>query len=378
MMRLRPSLQPLPDNIWHTVVLTALASAFLWLGWEVGVERFRSGEPLTVIEQHLLQGEGHPLYVWMESELTDSATPWIWNRTLSGLGWASSLFLFVRLLTRRSGFLSSLSGLIVLTTLPGLGMFMCTAGSGSWGLFFFLMATSALLVEGNPRAWLRAGMYAAAGGLLNPLWLFPACGLLVGTFEAHRLRLPRLAIGFGAGLAVGVGIWMATASDGLGALVPGGTGLDLPEGWAVWMLRRHFFLAGALALMLGYGLFRRGTGWWCLVGALAPALFAGQVTGGMGPAWVPLLAVFSLGLSRLPALIDLRHPRAYQSVLLCQLLLWVPAYLGNQSWTPYDGPKNRVTVEEAVRAEVPKGNQGGSEVRKGGEEGSPTLGNGNV
>lgn len=350
MLRLHPPAQPLPDNIWHTLLITGLASLFLWLGWENLVESFRAGGPASVVEARLLEGEGHPLYVWVEADPTDPATPLIWNRTLSSVGWLFSLILLCRMLTRRSGFISSLPSLILLATFPGLTPYMAAGGSGAFGLFFFLMAYSAVVLEDSERAWIRAGVYAALAVFLNPLWFLPSLGLLAGTFEAQRPRLTRLAIGYGAGLLLVLAA-SVFLPDGGSLWIPGAAGDGgAPGSWASPPLQRHVFLAGALLLMLAYGASRRGAGWWWLTLSLPALLFHSPLAADLSAALVPTLAGFALGLVKLPTLIDLRHPRGYQSVLLCQLLLWLPVYLDHQPALAFPSHDAAETEEPAPAA----------------------------
>lgn len=315
MLRLETPHQPLPDNLWHTLLISALTAAFFWLGWLDGLALFRSGDPVALGEQLLRDGGlVHPLYRFLES-LTDPLTPWLWNRVLSGTGWVLSLVLVLRVLTRLSGFLSALPSFLLMAALPGLSANMCAGASGSFAVWFYLMGFSALLVEEDSGAWLRGGIYAALASALDPQWLLPSLGLLAGLWEIHRERLPRAALGFGATLAAALLLLLLLAPAWLGAYLPSRGGA--PD--IAFLLRTHPFLLGAGLLMLVYGWKRRGLLWWALLFSLPASL--------LHPASLPGVILLLVGIARLPALIGVRHPRIYQTVLLCQLLLWLPSFL---------------------------------------------------
>jgi hypothetical protein len=48
------------------------------------------------------------------------------------------------------------------------------------------------------------------------------------------------------------------------------------------------------------------------------------LTAGPSEVAFPMFLIFSLAFSKLPGLLGIAHPRAYQSVIVCQLLLWLP------------------------------------------------------
>lgn len=324
MLRLEPTPHSLPDNIWHTLLITGVAAFLVWAGWTGAIEALTAEAPVNATESRLLEGEGHGLYLVLE-EVTDRHTPLRWNRAVSAVGWGLSLFMMARVLTRLAGFLACLPSLILLMTFPELTLRMASAGSGSWGAFLFLLAFSALLLEDARAPWVRGGVYAGLAVILSPVWFPASVGLLLGVWEVNRPVWRRAAIGYAAGLAVGV--------IALGAALPGGwqtlsPGPAAGEGWAgiPWteLLERYFFLWGGLVLMIGYGARRRGMGWWCVMGALAWVPFFRLSAGEPMAVWVPVLITGSLGLAKLPTLLDVRHPRAYQTVLLCQLWVWLP------------------------------------------------------
>lgn len=324
MLRLEPTPHSLPDNIWHTLFITALAAFLVWAGWTGAIKVLTVETPVNAVETRLLEGDGHGLYLALES-VTDPNTALRWNRALSAAGWACTLFMLGRALTRLAGFLACLPSLIILMTFPGLTLRMASAGSGSWGAFFFLLAFSAMLLEDTKAPWIRGGVYAALSVVASPVWFPASLGLLAGVFEVNRPVWRRAATGYAAGLAV--------AAVALGFAAPGGVGTLLPGpasggGWmeVAWMrvLQTQVFLAGGLLLLVGAGARRRGMGWWSVMGALVLVPFHPWLASGPVAVWIPALVTGSLALVKLPALLDVRHPRAYQTVLLCQLLLWVP------------------------------------------------------
>ncbi len=318
MLRLSPPHQPLPDNLWHTLLITALASAWIWLGWVQGLEAFRTGEPVGSGELLLQNATGvHPLYLALES-VTNPHTPWLWNRALSCLGWALTLGLAGRILTRISGFLSCLPSVLLLAGLPGLSLRMCAGASGSLAAWLFLLAFSAVLLEDLGPAWRRGGIYAGLAVWLDPAWSLPALGLFAGLWEIRRDRLPKAAIGCGAALGLCLLGMLLLEPSGLSLYRPTFGEPVWPKALAEWLTLYPLLLAAGIWMLL-YGALRRGLLWWSLVLAL-PAALTSQ-------AWHPFLLLFLFGLARLPELLGIRHPRVYQSVLLCQLLLALPSLL---------------------------------------------------
>jgi hypothetical protein len=84
------------------------------------------------------------------------------------------------------------------------------------------------------------------------------------------------------------------------------------------------FLSAAALIALAFGIRKRGVSWWGLTASLLVGLFH-LITGGSHPyGWIPFLVLLSLALVKVPVLLDIRHPRSVQSLLLCQLILWIP------------------------------------------------------
>jgi hypothetical protein len=331
--RLKPTSNPLPDNVWLTSLTTLLAGVFLWGGWTAGRALFLSGDPVTPVEAQLLSGEGgHPLTLALMalSELTETA-PLFWNRLVSGFFLVASAGMLVRILHRTVGTPLALCACILFLSVPGLAVWLSTAGGGAVGLWFFLKAFSSLSKENAHRSWLRGGMYAGVAFWLHPVWLFPCLGLIAGVWEVHRLRLGRMLSGFGIAVGAGLAVVIAVQPVWLGSLAPAGMPAEARlEGVSALLWSRYLFLMGAWVLMLVLGVTRRGTGWWCLCLSVIPFAFANRFGADPAAGFLPLTVLSCMAFVRLPMMLDVRHPSPYQSVLTCQLLLWLPALLGLQ------------------------------------------------
>jgi hypothetical protein len=331
MLRLHPPAHEVPDNVWHTLLILVLGSWFVWQTGQQCTELFRTETPVTAVEQALLQGEGHPIHVWFESISAIGETdipPLLWNRSFSLIGWLLALMCMVRLITKRAGLVSALPSLLVLVTAPGLTLHMSTGGGGGFAVYFFMKTLWSVTKTDEKGTWIRSGGYAAVAAVLQPVWFLPALGLLAGVFEVYRSRWLRVGAAFlGAGLLGSLLVGLSSGS-GFSILFAGpGVVAELPPGWPAVLFQRYFFVLGALLALLAYGFFRRGTGWWCLVMTLPALLLRNSLASELSVLLIPLWVIGAYGLAKLPALLDLRHPRSYQSVLLCQLLLWAPVYL---------------------------------------------------
>ncbi|MGA0368722.1 MAG: hypothetical protein ACO3N7_04660, partial [Kiritimatiellia bacterium] len=110
---------------------------------------------------------------------------------------------------------------------------------------------------------------------------------------------------------------------------------------------RHLLLTLNPLLLMVYGRNRRGLGWWTLLFSLGLVLAAPLIRQELAAACLPLCVFSAIGMVKLPNLLDLRFPRAYQSVLLCQLLLWMPVWLGNRPLFLFSPPSPEVVAHEA-------------------------------
>lgn len=328
MLRLHPPSHSVPDNFWHTLLIGAVASLFVWQTGQQVSQLFTSKEILYVHEYILLAGKGQPFETWLLS-FTPEAYRLLWGRGLSCLGWAVALLQIVRSLKPQYGFVGTLPSMILLLTLPGLSAFMCGAGSGSWALVFFLKAYFTIIGHETKAPLIRGGICAALAVLLHPIWMLPVLGILLGCREVFRYRLKWVSIALGGTLLVGGLLLLLTEQGGAWMMAGPAGDTVLPRGRGA-LLNRYLLLWVSLLLMLVYGSKRRGVGWWslicCLPLVLLEPLLASGLSGGLLPIWV----FVAVGITKLPGLMDVPFPRAYQSILLCQLLLWVPVYIGTQ------------------------------------------------
>lgn len=331
--RLSPPAHPLPDNLWLTSLTTLLAGIFLWVGWTRGQALFASGDPVTPIEAMLLRGGGgHPLAqaLMALSEQTGVA-PFFWNRLISGVFLVASAGMLLRILHRSVGTPLALCGGILFLSVPGLAIRLSSADGGAVGLWFFLKAFSSLSKENARHSWLRGGMYAGAAFWMDSVWLFPCVGLIAGVWEVHRIRFGRMLSGFGITFGLGLMVILAVQPAWLLSLMPGAMPAENRlQGLGGLMWTRYVFLTGSWLLMLLLGGTRRGLGWWCLCLSLIPFAFANRIGPDPAVGFIPLTVLSCMAFVRLPSVLDVRHPTPYQSVLTCQLLLWLPALLGFQ------------------------------------------------
>lgn len=330
---LSPPEHPVPDNVWHTLLTLLLASALIWLAWTHGLSQFEDGEALTRTEQALFDGDpAHPLYGALEAAVDPTRFPaGFWNRWLSGVGLVFSLAILFRFLHRSIGVQAALGAVILLVTAPGVPLYFATAGSGVWAVFFFFLGMKALMGDEDDWSWFRGGLWVGAGICLQPIWFWPALGLMAGTFELYRGRLPKALIGLGLALGLGfVALLVADSAWVLGML--GGmfrADASVQEGglWRLFLQQAPVLLVTSV-LVLIFGATRRGLGWWCFVFSLPVALTANILFAEPAPALVPYMIFAVIGFVRLPPLMDIRHAGVYQPVLITQLLLWLPVHLG--------------------------------------------------
>ena len=330
MIRLHPPQHSVPDNIWHTLLISAISAFFVFQTGQQIIELYLNDLPVTHVEQQLLQGEGTPFQIWLTSFAQEDAPSLLWNRVLAGCGWMFALAVIMRSLKASSSFVESLPSLILLFAFPGLSVRMCSSGSGSLAVCFFLLAFFSISANESKFPLLRGGGMAAIAVWMDPVWILPSLGLLVGCWEGFRSRLKWVAIGFGSAILAGLLLSFLLSSFGfsflhVGSATPGGST------WS-WggLFNRYLLLILNLILLLVYGSRRRGIGWWTLVWSV-PLLFLNSVFHvDIALLCIPLWIFSAVGLAKLPLLLDLRFPRAYQSILLCQLLLWMPVYLGNR------------------------------------------------
>lgn len=327
--RLKPTKNPLPDNVWMTSLTTVLAGLFLWGNWVKGAELFRSGEAVTRVEALLLEGEGHPLTLGLAElgAVTDFG-PFFWNRLVSGVFLAASAWMLVRLVKRSAGLPLGLCAGILFLSVPGLAVRLATAGGGAVALWFFLKGFSSVSKENVLRSWLRGGVYAGVAFWLDPVWLLPAAGLAAGVWEVHRARFGRVMTGLGIAVAGGAVLSLVLPGGMIpGVLPPEGRLADV-EG-LLW--GRYGFLALGSLVVLGVGAMRRGMGWWVMALSVPGIWLANRWGVDAAAGWVPLVVLGCMAFVRVPGMLDVRHPSVYQTVLDCQLLLWVPVLMGTQS-----------------------------------------------
>lgn len=333
MLRLHPPAHSVPDNFWHTLMLGAVASFFVWHTGQQVADLFMTDSLHYPHEQVLLSGQGMPLEHWLLG-FAPEETRLIWGRSFSSLGWLLALWQIIRGLKPQHGFVGTLPSLILMLTLPGLSAFMCGAGSGSWALVFFLKAFFTINKHETRVPMIRGGSYAGVAVLISPFWFLPVLGILLGCWELFRHRLKWVGAGLGGCLATGT-LVLLLSGQGLGWLLPGpGSHSLLPGGW-INLLHRHLLLAASLVLILVYGSKRRGLGWWSLVSCLPLLILQPLLAAGPPIVLLPLWVFVAVGVTKLPGLMDVPFPRAYQSVLLCQLLLWMPMYTPQPAPGPY-------------------------------------------
>ncbi len=326
MLRLNPPVHSVPDNFWHTVFIGLVASFFVWQTGQQLIELLLTDGPVTAVEQGLLEGEGHPVQLWISS-LAGEGDPLLWNRVLALSGWLFSLGLIIKSIKQQSGFVGSLPSWLLLFTFPGFSAWMSSAGSGSWGIYFFLKAFYTVNGNETKAPLIRGGVLAALAVLIHPIWMLPSLGVMAGCWEAFRYRLKWVASGFAALWVPGVMLFLLLVPDGLGYLLPGPAAsrlTDLPMGE---LALRHILLVVIFILLVVYGALRRGVGWWTLVLSLPLLMAEPFLASGTETVLIPLLVFASIGLAKLPVVLDVRFPRMYQTVLLCQFLLWMPVYL---------------------------------------------------
>jgi hypothetical protein len=353
-LHLSPPRQPMPGNVWHFLLNAALAFGMMLLTWMHGLDFLRSESPLTPSESTLLlvgpdrsfdqRGDPHPVLAWIEI-LNQEADlpPLLANRLLSLAASLGSLWVMASLLGRQTHWLSATACCVLFLILPGMALQAFSAAGGTLGVWFFLLALSACArTEGRGHIPF-AGVCVALATFFHPAWFFPALGIPLGLWETDRRQplrflgawaatlLPLLALGawmdwtwFVHNLPVGPLPETARARD----LLP------LPQ-----LALRFLPLAAGLPLMLWLGRDRRGVGWWTLLMALPPALFANRFFTEPVHGLLPLLVFLLLGLVRLPMLLGIRFPGTYQSVFGLQGLLWLSVYLGTATWAPFPGPR---------------------------------------
>lgn len=333
MLRLYPPSHSVPDNFWHTLLIGGVAGLFMWQSGQQAALLFGYDSAKYAHEQLLMAGQGQPWETWLLS-FSPEEYRLLWGRGFSCIGWVYALMQIVRFLKPQNGFVGSVPTVIVLFTFPGLSAYMCGAGSGSWALVFFLKAFFTINGHETKAPLIRGGIYAGLAVLLQPIWFLPVCGMLLGCWEVFRYRLKWVGTALAATLLAG-GLWLMLTPQGPGWLIPGpGAGKTLSATWET-LLNRYLLLSVFLVLILAYGAKRRGIGWWSLVSCLPLLLLQPLLAAGPERVLFPLLIFVAVGLPKLPGLMDISFPRAYQSILLCQLLLWVPVYIGTQPLSLY-------------------------------------------
>jgi len=329
MLRLSKPIHSVPDNFWHTLLILCVSAFFMWQTGQALIELFMVDGPVNHMEQKILEGAGHPFQLWLSS-LELEEYPLLFNRIFSFAGWMFTLGFIIRILKRSQGFVGSLPSFMLLFALPGFSVFMCSAGSGSWAIYFFLKAFATVSENKTRGPLIRGGVFAAIATLFSPIWFLPSIGLLAGGWEIFRLRVKWVALGFVVTGFIGLLLFLIVSQEGLGYLLMGPAGTETTTIPWPSLLHRYLFLFSALFLLLAYGARRRGIGWWSLVLCLPLFLVSPLLDSTPGTLFIPLWTFICLGLAKLPVVVDVRFPRAYQSLLLCQLLLWLPAYLGFQ------------------------------------------------
>jgi len=322
----RPPTHPVPDNIWHTFLIAGVAAFLVWMAGTDISEILLSEQAASATEQAWRTGNGHALSLWIE-EISEENPAFLWNRILGLAGWALALGALARFLMKGGALVTALPSVLVLALFPGVSAWMVASGLLGLSVWCVVRALRSAQWGEENASWYRGGIWLGVAACLHPVWILPALLFFGGLFEAKRRALIPILISFLATFVVLFGIGLA--AGGLYGAAPSQGGI--PEGFWNVILTRHVFLLGALVLMLAFGATRRGIGWWCLTGSLFLPVIALFQGGTPGAAWVPLLFFVSIGLAKLPTLLDIRHPRAYLSILLCQLLLWLPAGLDPSS-----------------------------------------------
>lgn len=329
MLKLHPPVHSVPENFWHTLLVGTVAAVFVWKTGQDMIQLFLSGSPVTGLEQGLLDGRGSPVQRWILSR-APGAHPLLWNRFYSFTGWVFSLTLILCILKKPSGLMGALPGWLLLFTLPGFSVWMSSSGAASWGCFFFLSAYTLVNEHEKKVPLIRGGVMAALAVLVHPVWILPSLGLLAGCLEAFRNRLKWVAGGFlAAGFAGGGLLLLLVPGDG--NWLWAGASHASPAGISLYaFVNRYLLLVINVMLLLRYGAARRGLGWWSLAGSLPTLIVAPLLESGLEILLIPFWLFSVIGWVKLPFLLDVRFPRLYLSVLLCQLLLWLPAYLGTR------------------------------------------------
>ncbi|WFB35460.1 hypothetical protein P3T73_14980 [Kiritimatiellota bacterium B12222] len=329
-LRLHPPAHSVPDNVWHTLWISIFASWFVWQTGEDLIELFTGSLPVTFFELRLLQGEGSAFQTWLNA-FGGEDYPLLPGRILALVGWFLALAQVIRFLKPHNGFVGSLPSLLILFTLPGFSVWMSAAGSASWSVYFFIKGFEAISHNETKVPIIRGGVFVGIALLLHGIWLLPIIGLLMGCWEVFRYRLNWAVIGMVA-VVLPLGLVLVVFDpDALARMIPGGS-LQGELGFGGWggLFSRYLLLVVSLLLLLVYGARRRGAGWWSLAFTMPLLVLEPLLASGPETVLLPLWIFVALGLSKVPTLLDVRFPRAYQSVVLCQLLLWAPAYLGTQ------------------------------------------------
>jgi len=316
-MYLKPPHHELPDNVWHTGLILILASMMVWLAGVEVIDSIGVEEPVSATEIAVAQGEGHPFFYRL-FEFFPDADKLFWGRLVSLAGLVYGLWSLARYFAARGELITAVPPLVLFLTAPELAIHLSAAGSGVWGGVFFIKFIAAVDRMESHHAWLLGGAYAALAAGCHAAWLWPVCGAMIGLWEMHRSRMGKTALAF-AGAMVGVTLVLGWASPANAFLAGTFSDRTFPSiGLQAWAL-----VLGCYLLMLLKGAVKRGFLWWSLVMCLPLlALRDPSVT-----AWMPLAFCGAIALGKLPRLIGLRHPRAYQSLLLFQLLLWLPFWL---------------------------------------------------
>ncbi len=323
-MNLYVPTRPIPDNLWFSLSILAVSAALLIGNWNAGVELFSVGPLPNSSESLLLEGNSALVLDRLLYSALSEDFDLLFNRLLSSLGCLLTLGMLLRLLVRVGGFAGAMPSMIVLTCQPGWVMNQCAAASGSLGFFLFLLGLSRVLFSEDGKPFWRSGVWMALSILWMPVMLLPVLGCLPVIWERQRQVLKSFLISFVLTLLLLLGFmlffqpqWFQSFRQPALETAAAELLQDLVQGYPL--------LLGALLLLLLCGWKQRGVVWWGLLTALLTALPLFVVHPFTRMALAPLGFFVALSLARIPRILDIPHPRIYQSLLLAQLLLWLPA-----------------------------------------------------
>ena len=362
MNHLLPSLLARRSNGWMFVVSFLLISLFCVLVWLDVLALFRTPIATSASEISYLISlnasvdgtarTGHVLSPVLRAiEGTSTHTNLLSLRFFNLIGVLGILTSLSRLLHRLCGPLLWLIGVVLWFCFPGMQVYLLQDSSSVFAAWFFVLALSLVSPGLRRRDLLAAGCFAAASAVTSGLWLPLVVFLGIG----NHVMAPKRSLSFAGGLALGftlalsIRLWILA---GIPSILPIQTYGDPPDSWGMAqdLFVYGFILLASSFLFLWQGSARRGVLWWVLLAAvLVTGTGFATSTDTSGPVLLPFILMACLCLSRIPQLIDLRFPTAYQSVWTVQLLLYLPLALGWTTNTLLPSSTSATDLEVRVR-----------------------------